>query len=945
MYHKSIPLVLLLVQQAVSLPAPEEYSGVTNNGAYGVSDASLNANVGGSIAHPAQNETAPHSVVANDPVPSYQVNREPPAYGSAIDAAAPQEVITSTIVVTWTKAGATNPTMAPVSAPVDKSNFIEANADVGRPAAEDWAALDSSSSENVINTPHSSSAPLIHASSHYEDAGIPSSGYPTSSSAQVIPAPEPSSRASVTADPDPYPSSNAADDSSDTTTDDDLVPPLTRAPRLPTFTDVPPRFSTLRIESMASRNGLLQTAINGISTILPVIDGLGLLGIETEGTYFNLPGLLDAIDIPCLFRCSTPPSPASPQPGAVPQAPAAVQAPPAVAPPAVAPPAAGVPVGAAVMGGGAEAAAGAGAGASLVGGLGGGLSDTVAGGVPAAANVVKGGAEAAGGVGSGFIPASAEVPPVEAPLTQGIAAQVPEAAGGLSNNPLLSTPGRSLLKGIENGIQNGLDQSGGSPGINNPPSQSLDGQSNDVLSNVGPQPGSDSTLNAPVNGMDNSGGNEMIPPVAASSSAPPQPIHNGLQNDAGNLMYPPPPPMPLNPPQPSYVQAGLQRGINDNTAMAGGLNNGYDNNIGPPAYSPLASPLQNGMDTGVGNNMQQAGNMGHNMPPEAATMNSFASGAQGPLASGQMMQPNAAAGVAMALPVQGNSPSSNGALINAGSYGDSSSMPLIPISSMVTSPSQTPSITPGPSHTPTPTPTPTPTTASSIEPPAVTTTQFNGEVVSCASGKYPDGDHSATPECAGETKVVSTVESIASAYAASVSAEVSAAASKSAAEESAAASKSAAEGADASWTSAAAKPSATCDILHDNGRNKVIFRVGGINGWTDGSSFSDTLKKKCEKINFWATFRIADYLFYGHEKSEFEGRQRDTEKVTFTMSGFRNGCVEDAIQEAGGPVHGKGEGELTCQHKKEDSLPPKNVKDAQDAGENTEDAVFIPLVS
>lgn len=909
MYRISIPLVLLLVQQTVSLPAPEDYSGVTNNGAYGVSDASLNANVGGSIPQPAQNGIDPQSLVANDADPNNQVNPEPPAYGSAIDAAASQEVITSTIVVTWTKPGDTNPTMAPIAAPVDKSNFIEANEDAGRPAADAWAAFDSSSSENVINTPHSSSAPLIHASSHYEDVGIQNSGYPTSRSAQVIPAPEPSSQASVTPVPDPYPPSNAADDSSNTTTDDDLLP-LTRAPRLPTFTDVPPRFSTLSIESMASQNGLLQTAINGISTILPVIDGLGLLGIETEGTYFNLPGLLDAIDIPCLFRCSTPPSPASPQPGAVPQAPAAVQAPPAVAPPAVAPPAVGVPAGGAVMGGGAEAAAAAGAG------------------------VLGSGVEAAGGsVGSGLIRASAEAPQVEAPPAQGIAAQVPEAAGGLSNNPLLSTPGRSLLKGIENGIQSGIDQSAGSPGISNPPSQSLDGQANDVLSNVGPQAGSDSTLNAPVNGMDNSGVDEMIPPVAASSSTPPQPVQNGLQNDAGNLMYPPPPPMPLNPPQPSYVQDGLQRGINDNTAMAGGLNNGYGNNMAPPAYSPLASPLQNGMNTGMGSNMQQAGNMGQNMPPEAAAMNSFASGAQGPPASGQMMQPNAAAGVAMALPVQGNSPSSNGALINAGLYGGSSSMPLIPMSAMMASPSQTPSITPGPSHTPTPAPTPTPTTASSSEPPAVTTTQFNGEVVSCASGKYPDDDHSATPECAGEAKVVSTVESIASAYAASVSAEASAAASKSAA-----------EAADASWTSAAAKPSATCDILDDNGKNKVIFRVGGINGWTDGSSFSEILKTKCYRFNFFKTFTIADYLFYGHEKSDFEGRQRDTEKVTFTMTGFKNGCVEDAIQEAGGPVYGKGDGELTCQHKKEDSLPPKSLKDAQDAGENIENCVFIPVV-
>ncbi|KAE8167448.1 hypothetical protein BDV40DRAFT_312715 [Aspergillus tamarii] len=942
MYQKSIPLVLLLVQHGVGLPAPDGYSGSTNNGAYGVSDASLNVNVGGSIVRPVQNAMEPPDMVANGPAPNYQANPEGPTYGNTIDNMGSQQVITSTIVLTWTTTGASNPTMALNSAQVDRNGFIAASAPQGPPA-------------EAFST---SNAPLAPANNHYEEASISSSGYSTAGSVQVTPVPEPSSHPSVIADPapqpapstfppDPAPSSNAGDESSDTTTDDDLIPPITRAPRLPTFTDVPPRFSTIRIGSMASQNGLLQTALNGIQTILPVIDGLGLLGIETEGTYLNLPGLLEAIDIPCLFRCNTPPAPARPQPGAVPQAPAPVQAPPVAAPPA-----GGVPAGAGVAGGGAVGGGAVGGGAvggGAVGGgaVGGGAVGGVAGG--AAGGVLAGGAEAAAGalgsgaeaIGGSVVRGAAEVPPVEVPPAQVGAIQAPEVAGGPANNPLLGSPGRSLLKGLEHGIQNGLDQSGGSPGMNNPPTQSLDGQTNDVLSNVGPQPGSDSAANAPVNGVENSNINDMIPPVAASSSASPQPVQSGLNSGTVNVMYPPP--MPLNPPQASPVQGGLQRGIGDDMALIGDLNNGYGNNMAPQGgyvapNPPQASPLQNALNAGMGNNMQPAGNMGLAMPPlappAAATMNAFLNGAQGFPASAQTIQPYVPQGMPMGVPAQVNSASS-GPLINAGAspiYRGSSSMPLFPIPTMVASPSLSPSVTPGPS--PTPTRTPTPTAASTSEPPPVTTTQFNGEVVSCASGKYPDDDHEATPACAGETKVISTVESIASAYAASVSAEASAAASKSAA-----------EAAEASWTSAAAKPSASCDILDDNGFNKVVFRIGGINGWTDGKSFSEILKKRCHKNNFFISFHIAHYLFYGHGKSEFQGRQRDTEKVTFTMSGFKNGCVEDAVEEAGGPKHGKGEGELTCQHKKEDKLPPENSKDAKEAGEDVEDLVFIPSTS
>ena len=966
MYQKSIPLVLLLVQNVLGLPAGNEHSDVTgngvdgvsentNNGAYGASYGSTNADIGGNIAPSAQNAINPQNAVGNGPSPNPPVNPPGPTYGSVTNPVGSQEVITSTIIVTWTTDRPIKPTMASNDIPSDRGHFIEAKADQRGPVqAPDTLNGPAAPSASVSDAAYSSTPGSVTggaaSSSHVVDTS-------SQSTAPVIPAGN-SNGASITpgsaSPPDATPSSNAGDESPDTTTDDDTIPPITRAPRLPTFSEAPPPFSTMRIESMANQNGLLRTALNGIQTILPVIDGLGLLGIESEGTYLNLPGLLDAIDIPCLFRCNTPPAPTSPQPGAVPQAPAA--APPVAAPavagaPAVAAPVAGVAAGGAgiisgIFGAGAGAGAGALAGgAEAVGG-------TVGAGAPAAANAVGAGAQ---GIADAVGNAPVEAP--QAPAVQAPVAQAPEVGGGSANNPLLGSPGRSLAKGIQHGIENGLDQSGGMTESNNLPAQSLDGHANDAVNNVGPQPGSDSIQNAPVNGMDSGNANDLIYPVAASSSPPPEPLQSGLTNGNGNNMYQPAAPMPVNSAQAIPVQDGLQRGINDNMAPAGGLPqpnqgltgsgqhglyNGYGNNIAPPAGSIVpnyiqAGPPQNaaymGMDNNMNNgNIQPANNMGQAMPPAGATMNSFLNGAQGPPAAGQMIQPNAVQGGPMVVPGQVNYPSS-GPLVNAGPvpiYAGASSRPLFPVSTM---------ITPGPSLIPMGTPTPTPTAASSSVPPPITATQPNGEVVSCASEKSPDGDK-ATAECAGETKVISTVESIASSYSAAESASTSRMAEfvsyMGAVHASAAASKSASEAAEASWTSAAAKPSASCDILNDNGYNTVVFRIAGINGWTDGQSFSDTLRNKCHKNGFFVNFRINDYLWYKHEKSQFEGRDRNTEKVTFAMTGFKNGCVEDAIREAGGPSH-------TCDHKEGDKLPPKNLQEAKDAGENVDDILMIPL--
>ncbi|KNG91398.1 hypothetical protein ANOM_000432 [Aspergillus nomiae NRRL 13137] len=707
MYEKSIPLVLLLVQNVLGLPAGNEYSDVTgngvdgasentNNGAYGASYGSTNVDIGGNIAPSAQNVINPQNAVGDGPYPNPPVNPPGPAYGSVINSVGSQEVITSTIIVTWTTDRPIKPTMASNGIPIDRGHFIEANADqrgpVQAPDALNGPATPSASvSDAAYSSTPGSVTGGVASSSHLVDTS-------SQSTAPAIPAGN-SNGASITpgsaSPPDATPSSNAADESPDTTTDDDTIPPITRAPRLPTFAEVPPRFSTMRIESMANQNGLLRTALNGIQTILPVIDGLGLLGIESEGTYLNLPGLLDAIDIPCLFRCNTPPSPASPQPGAVPQAPAAAP----VAGGAVGAIGAGAPAAAGMAAGGAEAVGGSvGAGAPAVAGAVAGGAQAAGGavgaGVPAAAGAaaggagiisgifgagagagagaLAGGAEAVGGTVGAGAPAAANAvgggaqgiadavgnAPVEAPqapAVQAPVAQAPEVGGGSANNPLLGSPGRSLAKGIQHGIENGLDQSGGMSASNNLPAQALDGHANDAVNNVSPQPGSDSIQNAPVNGMDSGNANDMIYPVAASSSPPPEPVHSGLTNGNENNMYQPAAPMPVNSAQAIPVQDGLQRGINDNMAPAGGLPqpnqgltgpgqnglyNGYGNNIAPPAGSivpnyPQAGPPQNaaymGMDNNMNNgNMQPANNMGLAMPPAGATMDSVLNGAQGP---------------------------------------------------------------------------------------------------------------------------------------------------------------------------------------------------------------------------------------------------------------------------------------------------------------------------
>ena len=189
-----------------------------------------------------------------------------------------------------------------------------------------------------------------------------------------------------------------------------------------------------------------------------------------------------------------------------------------------------------------------------------------------------------------------------------------------------------------------------------------------------------------------------------------------------------------------------------------------------------------------------------------------------------------------------------------------------------------------------------PTTAAPSSVPGFTTTQSDGEVVSCATSTYYNFAVNTVPSCAGSTQVVSTVASIASVYSASVA---SAAASASAASASAASA--------AAYTSAAAVPSAGCWILSDDGFGDSSFEVYGINGWAgDGGSNLWTQEDGCGILSGGE--------FYTNGESEFDGRMRDTQYAYFGLSFFKGGCVERAVHSAGGPPPGTGPGELACQH-------------------------------
>ncbi|KAE8150673.1 hypothetical protein BDV25DRAFT_139585 [Aspergillus avenaceus] len=76
-----------------------------------------------------------------------------------------------------------------------------------------------------------------------------------------------------------------------------------------TFRTKPPGYSTSRVQSLKGQNAVITSVKpNALQTLLPVIEGIALMGINEPGTYFNLPGFEGGVDIPCLGNCNTPPS-------------------------------------------------------------------------------------------------------------------------------------------------------------------------------------------------------------------------------------------------------------------------------------------------------------------------------------------------------------------------------------------------------------------------------------------------------------------------------------------------------------------------------------------------------------------------------------------------------------------------------------------------------------
>ena len=204
-----------------------------------------------------------------------------------------------------------------------------------------------------------------------------------------------------------------------------------------------------------------------------------------------------------------------------------------------------------------------------------------------------------------------------------------------------------------------------------------------------------------------------------------------------------------------------------------------------------------------------------------------------------------------------------------------------------------------------------PTTAAATSVPGFTTTESDGEVVSCATSTYYNYAVNTIPTCAGSTQVIATVTSIAQAYSASVASSVSAA--------SAASASSASSASAAAWSSAAAVPSAACWILSDDGFGDSAFEVYGINGWagTDG----EKLWQQEDGCGI-----VSGPEWYTDGVSEFEGQKRDTQYAYFGLGFFKGGCVERAVHSAGGPAPGTGPVEIACQH-----LPSNPSADQLDA--------------
>lgn len=222
--------------------------------------------------------------------------------------------------------------------------------------------------------------------------------------------------------------------------------------------------------------------------------------------------------------------------------------------------------------------------------------------------------------------------------------------------------------------------------------------------------------------------------------------------------------------------------------------------------------------------------------------------------------------------------------------------------------------------------TPTKTSSTPVTVTPFTTTQSNGEVVSCASYTYYNNH----VQCAGSTAIVSTVASIASAYASASSASAasaaavvsalgaieSAASAASASSASAASAASAAAEASAVWAIEAAVPSASCQILEDDGFGDSVFEVYGINGWAGNGVELFVQEKGCGLIS--------GYEFHTDGEAEFKGVMRNTQYAFFGLSFFKGGCVERAVHSAGGPEPGNGPFQIACQHG-----PPEGLNETQ----------------
>ena len=158
---------------------------------------------------------------------------------------------------------------------------------------------------------------------------------------------------------------------------------------------------------------------------------------------------------------------------------------------------------------------------------------------------------------------------------------------------------------------------------------------------------------------------------------------------------------------------------------------------------------------------------------------------------------------------------------------------------------------------------------------AMTSTETDGQVVSCASFTNGGTDQ---PGCAGPTSVISTITSLATGYSAWQSHISSSSASDAA-------------------VSKATSASVDCYVHDSSGSGNYEISLSGINDWaSDGGPLKNKLKDNCQ-----GDYNASTWEFYSNCFAQGpDGRTRNTQQAIFQFQATSTKCISRAVLDVGG---------------------------------------------